>query len=412
MAEWLLLRLPRAADLPAAWLRCDAHGFSTAGAESGSLEEAAAQAAGRRVCLIVSAADVLQTAVELPIKGGARTQQIVAYALEEQLVGDIEAQHFAVGRRNESGRTPVAVVARDIIGGWLAQLATVGVTPEAIRTDSGLLPRNPGHTVLLLEGDLLHAMPPGDDSQPVTLPADDLAAALHIIAGETDLSAMHLLLHVGAADWPRHSAQMEAMRPQLGSLKVQLLNSGLLAWLAPQAVAGQDINLLQGELVPRNSLRANWQHWRLAAVLALALLGLHVAAQGYALFQIRRAESSVDNSLQEIANRLGSAVSGNGSLRQRVQQRLTTQQNPGSTGLLDALQSLAGAVGAAPGTMLQALSYRDGTTDLKLRSSDAQSLERINQNLRGSGWNSELVSGSSVGNGYEGRITLRAGAAP
>ena len=413
MAEWLLLRLPRAAGTPVAWLRCDAHGFSTFGMETGTLEAAAAYAAGRRVCLVVSAAAVLQTEVELPVRSGARAQQVVPYALEEQLIGDVDTQHFALGRRDDSSaRTPVAVVSRDIISDWLAQLTAVGIAAEAIRTDGSLLPRNPGHTVALLDGDLLHVVPPDGQVPPFTLPADDVGAALQIVAGAEGLPALHLLLHATTVEWQRHSAQVEALRAQLGSLKVQLLNSGLLAWLAPQAASGQGINLLQGDYAPRTSLRVGWQRWRLAAVLALVLLGLHIAAQGHALWRIHRAESAVDSALQEVANRLGSAVAGSGTLRQRVQQRLTGQAGPQSAGLLAALQSLAGAVGTAPGTVLQSLSYRDGTTDLKLRSADAQSLERINQNLRSSGWNSQLVGGNGVGNAYEGRITLRAGGNP
>ena len=49
MADWLLLRLPRAADSDAEWLVCDTHGFAGSIAQRGNLPDAAAQAAGRRV---------------------------------------------------------------------------------------------------------------------------------------------------------------------------------------------------------------------------------------------------------------------------------------------------------------------------------------------------------------------------
>ena len=42
MAEWLLLRLPRAADEPAEWLVCDAQGFAAGTTQRGTLGEAAA----------------------------------------------------------------------------------------------------------------------------------------------------------------------------------------------------------------------------------------------------------------------------------------------------------------------------------------------------------------------------------
>jgi general secretion pathway protein L len=411
MAEWLLLRLPRVADAPASWLACDSHGLSLSGPQSGTLAEAAQAAAGRRVCVLASAADILCTDVELPVRSGVRLQQVAPFALEEQLIGDVEQQHFALGRRNEhNARTPVAVVARALLEDWLAQLRAAGLSPELLCTETALLPRNPGYRVALLDGELFSVVGDEAGAVPVTVPADDPAAALQIAAGGADFSNLHLLLHMTPLDWQRRGSQFEALRPQLASLKVQLLNSGLLPWLAPQLAQAAPINLLQGEFAPRTSLRSAWPRWRLAAVLAGALLLLHVGVQLYTLVRLRNAERAADATLAQIGNRLGSAAAGSGSLRQRVQQRLATAQAGGAdSGLLNALQSIATAMSAAPGSVLQALSYRDGGTELKLRAADAQVLERINQGLRGSGWQSELVSGTATADAYEGRITLRPG---
>jgi len=409
MAEWLLLRLPRAADAPASWLACDSHGLSLSGPQSGTLAEAAQAAAGHRVCVLASAADILSTDVELPVRSGVRLQQVAPFALEEQLIGDVEQQHVALGRRNEhNARTPVAVVSRALLEYWLTQLRAAGLDPELLCSETALLPRNPGYRVALLEGELFSVVGDEAGAVPVTMPADDPAAALQIAAGGADPANLHLLLHMTPLDWQRRGSQIEALRPQLGSLKVQLLNSGVLPWLAPQLAVGTPINLLQGEFAPRTSLRGTWPRWRLAAALAGALLLLHVGAQLYTLARLRSAERTTDATLAQIGNRLGSAVAGSGSLRQRVQQRLATAQSGNAdAGLLNALQAIATAISAAPGSTLQALSYRDGSTELKLRATDAQSLERINQGLRGSGWQSELVSGSAAGDAYEGRITLR-----
>ncbi len=80
---------------------------------SGPLEQAAQRAAGRHVCVLVPGTDVLLTEPELPAKAGAKLQQIVPYALEEQLAEDIDDLHFAIGKRSgDAPTTPVAVVAR------------------------------------------------------------------------------------------------------------------------------------------------------------------------------------------------------------------------------------------------------------------------------------------------------------
>jgi hypothetical protein len=65
---------------------------------------------------------------------------------------------------------------------------------------------------------------------------------------------------------------------------------------------------------------------------------------------------------------------------------------------------------AVPGSRIQALSFRDGALQLKVRTGDAQSLDRINQSLRSAGWQAEIVSGAPAGDAFEGNVQLRAGA--
>jgi hypothetical protein len=74
---------------------------------------------------------------------------------------------------------------------------------------------------------------------------------------------------------------------------------------------------------------------------------------------------------------------------------------------MPALAALAQAISGARGASLEALSYRDGGLDLKLRAGDAESLERIDQALRSDGWQAELTSGGAAATGYEGRIQIR-----
>jgi hypothetical protein len=85
-------------------------------------------------------------------------------------------------------------------------------------------------------------------------------------------------------------------------------------------------------------------------------------------------------------------------------------------GMLNALQSLAIANSASGGTQLRALSFRDGSTELQVRASDAQSVERFNQTLRSAGWDAQLVAGGASADHYEGRIQMKmpraAGARP
>src|SRR6516164_900233 len=221
MSDWLLLRLPRADTELATWLVVDARGAPLSPPQSGPLALAAARVTGRRVCVLVGGADVLLAQPEVPVKAGAKLQQLVPYALEEHLAEDIEDLQFALGKRShESTRVPVAVVARALLDQWLSIVRGGGIEPDAVYADSELLPQNPGQAVALLEADTVSVRPPG--GAPVTLPADALGEALEIARTGADGSATGgrgLILYTGAAEWRLHAAQVEAARPHFDGIK-------------------------------------------------------------------------------------------------------------------------------------------------------------------------------------------------
>ena len=408
MSDWLLLRLPRSPEQAATWLVVDARGAPTGPPQSGPLSLAVPRAAGRRVCVLAPGADVLLAAPDVPHKAGARLQQLVPYALEEDLAENIDELHFAIGKRTaDSLNTPVAVVARALLDEWLATLRAAGLEPEALYADSDLLPVNPGQAVALLEEDVVSVRPPG--GSPVTLPADALGEALEIAQSGADASAgaRGLILYTGAAEWQRHSAQVEAARPRFDGIKVQLLTGGPLALFAQQLPAGTATNLLQGSYAPTATRAVGLKAWRLAAMLLAGLVALHVVGKTVELQVLKKRERQVDTSIRETFHQAMPGEVSALDARRRMEQRLLAARGAGG-GLLPALQALALARDSAPGTSVQSLNFHSGSLEMKLSAPDASSLDRVSQSLRSNGWAADLTGGSNVSSGYEGRIQVHA----
>jgi general secretion pathway protein L len=408
MSDWLLLRLPRTSEQAATWLVVDARGAPTGPPQSGPLSLAVPRAAGRRVCVLAPGADVLLAAPDVPHKAGARLQQLVPYALEEDLAENIDELHFAIGKRTaDSLNTPVAVVARALLDEWLATLRAAGLEPEALYADSDLLPVNPGQAVALLEEDVVSVRPPG--GSPVTLPADALGEALEIAQSGADASAgaRGLILYTGAPEWQRHSAQVEAARPRFDGIKVQLLTGGPLALFAQQLPAGTATNLLQGSYAPTATRAVGLKAWRLAAMLLAGLVALHVVGKTVELQVLKKRERQVDTSIRETFHQAMPGEVSALDARRRMEQRLLAARGAGG-GLLPALQALALARDSAPGTSVQSLNFHSGSLEMKLSAPDASSLDRLSQSLRSNGWAADLTGGSNVSSGYEGRIQVHA----
>jgi general secretion pathway protein L len=409
MADWLLLRLARTAAQPATWLVVDPRGNAVGPPQSGPLSLAAPRTAGRRICVLVPGNDVLLAEPDVPMKAGTKLAQVVPYALEEQLAEDIDDLHFAIGKRAaDSNRTPVAVVARSLMDEWLTLLKSSGIEPEAMYADSDLLPVNPGQSVALLEEDVIVVRPPG--GSPVTLPADALDEALEIAQSSGSEGAgagRGLILYTGPAEWHQHSARVEALRERFDGIKIQLLTSGPLALFGQQLPQGAPINLLQGTYAPTTSRAVGWPAWRVAAMLLIGLVGLHVAGKAAQLSLLKRNEHKLDASINEVFHSAMPGEQSTSDPRKKMEKRLADAVASSSAGgLLAALEALAQAHNSAPATSIQALSFHDGALEMRMTAPDATSLDHVAQSLKSNG-QANLTSVNVVAAGNEGRIEYR-----
>ena len=408
MADWLLLRLPRIPDQAATWLVVDPRGVAQGPPQSGPLSLAAPRSAGRRICVLVPGTDVLVAEPELPTKAGTKLAQLVPYALEEQLADDIDDLHFAIGKRpSDSTRTPVAVVTKALMDQWLGALKSNGLDPEVMYADSDLLPQNPGQAVALLEEDVVVVRPPS--GSPVTLPADALHEALEMAQSaspEGGGAGRGLILYTGAPEWHEHSAQVEGLRERFDGIKIQLLATGPLALFAQQLPTLTATNLLQGPYTPTTARAVGFRAWRVAAILAACLVGLHVVGKATELSLLKRNEHKLDVSIREAVQTVMPGQGSSPDARRVLEARLTAARAASTTGLLPALEALVQAKSATPAAVIQALNFHNGTVELKVAAPDASSLDRMSQALRTTGWQADLTSGSNVASGYEGHLQL------
>lgn len=402
MADSLLLRLPHDAQRQATWLLVGANGASAP--ESGPLRLAAARASGRPLIVLAPGADVLLTQAQLPpARSSLKRQQLVPYALEEQLAEDIDTLHFAIGRTSE-GRTPVAVVARKRMDAWLAELRAAGLEPAALYAESELLPRNPTQAVALLEHDSVTVRTPS--AGVVILSAEALDAALELALEEQ--TPRGLILYTGAPEWQRYGARVEALRERFESLQVQRLSGDALALFARALPAPEAINLLQGPYAPSHALVSGWRAWRWAAVLLAALIGVYLVGQGIELAMLHRRARALDASIQQVFHKAMPKEQMPYQPRRRMAQRLAeVRAGEARGGFLDALGALAEARAGASNVHFNALDFHAGTVTLTLSAPSVEVLNRLTQALEHQGWQAHLTGTNTVHGHVEGGIRMR-----
>jgi len=413
MPQSLLLRLPPPGQEETEWLILDEAGAPTPTRQRGSLSLAAAVWRSGRVVVLAPATQVLLAEPDLPPGGGAKLARAVPFALEEQLTEDVDQLSFAIGHRRSSGGTPVAVVSRSVLQGWIADLGAAGLDPQAIYPDISAMPENPGQTVLWLEHDRLAVRRPG--AMPFAVELSPVSEAL-VIAGviadplqatEEPKPKESAILYLTRDDWARVQGEFEDLLEQFATLKVQLLADGPLPWLARGMNQADAVNLLQGEFSRTTDYSERWHRWRLAAVLAGALFLVHLAAQALQIRQAKHESAALDT---EISRIFSDAMPGDtlSDARRQMQTRLERihKSGTGPQYFLRALQTLSGALAVTPKTTISALSYRENALDMTVNAPSLAALSQLTQFVGKEGLAAEIQSSNPVATGVEAHVHI------
>ncbi len=368
---------------------------------------------GRRVVAFVPATEVSVAAVELPARSASKALQLAPFALEEQLAGDIEQLHFAVGEREDSGKTPFVVCARAAMERWLEVLQVAGLNPAALVPDFLAVPANPGHTVVWLEGRMVTIRPPGQ--WPMLLDAEPLEAALELAGVLGAAVPPHLLVYAAEPEHTTHAVVLESVGAQVGSLRMQLLTDGPLAALAVSALHEPPLTLLQGAYASRGASTGRLARWRVPLALAATLAALAVGGQVVDLLRARSEAKRLDGLIADVAHQAMPDVHKLVDPRRQVEAKLAQAKGrSGADGLTATLAALAAARDTTPTMELDNVTYYDGTADLQIKAADATALEQVRSGLAARGYTAQLqvVPGTEGGPAAARMRLSREGATP
>ncbi|HSN72051.1 MAG TPA: type II secretion system protein GspL [Steroidobacteraceae bacterium] len=408
MADALVVRLLGPAAGPEAeWIVMDARGGRLGGVSRGTLAEAAANRGDHRVLGLVPGTDITLARPELPVRSGPRVAQAVPFALEEQLAGDVEDMHFAVGRRDERPGVPVAGVARDRMQAWQSQFAAAGLDLDGLYAETSAVPVIPGGVTLLVDRGQLFVR--RADELPVVLDVQPLAEAIQLALATSEETRENVTVYLSQAEYDRERDLIEGLREVTASLQVKLLPDGALPLLASTALQDAAVNLLQGPYAPKRQFSVSLAPWRYAAMLAAAFFVVHLGVKGVEYWRLAREEARID---AEIAQVFETAMPGVRQVepRQQMQQRYFAMRGGGGgSGLLANLDPLGAAIAETPQARLEALAYRNRVLDLRMLAPDVNALEKIRTRIAERGLNAEIQSASPrEDNSTEGRLQIRA----
>ena len=414
MAEYVVIRAGNAAQ-PSEWVLVDSDGTQKSRVSTGSLEQAAGEIGERPVIALVPALEVMTTNVGIPIRSTSKIRAALPFALEESVAEDVEKLHFASGPRTEDGRVSVAVVSRENMNRWIGIYAVAGIELTRMVPENQGLPFLPGTMSVLVDDHSIFF----NDGHSIEFamqdmkPSDLLVAADKLGERESDDSeSSHVVVFCDASSEQRFETDFIALRHELDSVDVNILQEGALPKLAATVASGQGVNLLQGDYGRAPEYKAMLRPWKAAAMLLASLGVLAFATKGVDYFQL----TAEREALQQQFTAEYQAVRP-GDTREIVDPANTVRslqrgagQSSAAPVFLQSLQALSGAVANSSDASLEAISYRAGVVDVRLVAPDVATLDRIQQDVaEGGDFQATIQSAEQVGDVVDGRMQIREG---
>jgi general secretion pathway protein L len=404
MSEALLLRLARTDT--AQWLLVDTAGSRLGVVVEGTLGDAAAMAVGRKVIVLVPGTEVYLANPVLPIKRGAQLEQVMRYALEENLATDIDDIHFSLGKRQLDGSTPVVAVEHKHIASWIELLSGAGIIADAIYAESDVLPPAPGGVCVVIDRVLY--VKRGIDA--TTLDVQPLSEALQLALSNDEPVAGDIVVYLNQAEYEAHTEALDVLRARLPSVQTKLLPEGPLPLFALQAVQSIAVNLLSGQYARKKSWNKTLAPWRMAAILTGVMVLLHLSVSGLQMLQLTRSEKQLDQQIRELVSQTlpGTQVSDTRKARQLFEGPLkAASAGGGEAGLLSSLEVLKSTFEQMTDTRVDALAYRPKVIDLRVTAPNVDALARIQQLINEQGLHAEIQSATPRDNKVEARLQLK-----
>lgn len=404
----LVVRFDEAQTDSVTYTLVDAVGSPECEPVQGSIESALAQAEEREVWLLAPAVDVVFHRAELPAAARARLIAALPFALEESLIGDVEALHFAPGRQLSNGEMTVAVVNNELMDAWLSPFLEAGIRPRVLASELHAVPHAPGAWSLLISNNVALVRTGPQSGFAVEL--ENLGAFLRRGLAEGE-SPTHLHLYTSEQDQARLSLvrkKFEALgialiHHEFRSNAVECLCMGLNDWTG--------INLLQGAYSPMGGWHRVLWPWRPVAAMVGLVLVLQSMISGVETWQLQSQSETlstrIESTFREAFPEARRIINPRVQMERRIEE-LREKTGQGRQAFLPLLLKGGGALHAIKGVNLNRLTFSSGNLDLELQVTDLQTLNQLQNRLqREDRIGVEIVSASAQSDSVVGRLRIR-----
>nr|WP_275666150.1 type II secretion system protein GspL [Vibrio sp. Isolate23] len=335
------------------------------------LAELANYAEGRQVVVLVSAANLVLTQLDVPAGANRQFDSMLPFMLEDDVAQDVDELHFTVLAK-EAGQAYVCGIDYHWLESILADMQQLGLVVRKVMPDALALPLDDNYGLSAVELDGQWLVKKGQFSgvsvEPTWLPL--LVQSDWVKQGEDYLplqafSPLPELPYSDGQEWRNEEPQL------------------VMQLLAEQAVKSKT-NLLSGEFKPKSSWGRHLKVWRKAAIAAGVLIAV-LSVDNW--LQIQSAETQA-NAYRQESERIFRQMTNKNKIPtvtylKREMEREESRLSGGGSGdsVLEWMVKMPQVMKQVPGLKLTSFKYDStrGEVRLQAQSNDFQTFEKARE---------------------------------
>ena len=408
MSETLLIHYNIEQAQQATWALCNDAGELTGKLTTGSLEELSNMSARHVAVVLLNSQCLHINQLQLPTQNMQKLLKAVPYAIEEFIAEDIEDFHFVVAKNKNSDTTSVVGIDKTTLKNIITIFQQHNITVEKIIPDVLCLTASDRQWACLnfeqvsyLQTDTLNGMVLSHDILPYVINSK--------LQDEKQTKPEKILLF-SEQDKPPAFDQLQIDDDAIEIINISF-NTHPLVVFCGQYKQASTLNLLQNKFKPKRKSSGYWQHWRLAASLAVVWLTLHLGLTGFQYSQLKDENNITKAEIEKIYRQAFPKSRKIVNPRSQMEQKLNALKGSSgnsSSGLVFLLAESFGTLSQdRKNITLQSLTFRNSKMDIQLDSANLQAIETLNKKLNeNKKLKSEITSSSSEKDKVKGNLRI------
>ncbi len=359
------------------YLWCDNHGKTDHAGTAFHPDQLPMFPKNLRTTLIIPGEHVLLLSITLPKASLAQLRKAVPYALEEQLIDDVDDLHFVLSQQSASGEIKVGVIKKTVLRDLLQRCEALGLFPEVAIPDYLALPLVPDAWHVYLDD--RRALIRQADLQGLSVGAEALLDVLRL-----ELPKKIMIDYDDANEYfdveSLNELNIEMEFAAVHEFSMELFLKGL-------SQNKPNFNLLQAEFVMKKAASREGKRWKLAGFLIATWFAVWLVGHTVEYFVLKHRLANLQSQVKAMYLQVFPNAQGVIDPQLRIQRLLNQVQN-GQNGaeFLNLLTQVGSEIQELKlNVTISSFSYRDHILTLSLSTTNFEVLSNLTQALQQQG---------------------------